>query len=136
MGIGIYIVGLSTAFYLIFAGFFLLDIMPALIVHVQYLIKNSGVVLTVDASQKKLTFDDKGHLTEVQFSDLTRLIRVASYGSKTGVYSFGNYRYYKLILKDGSQFIVTCLLINKIEENLISLLNFEEEMQLKLVAFI
>ena len=132
----IYKFGWRLAIYWIIAIELVIDIIPTLIVHFQYLYQNSGLTLTVDFDNKYHEFDKKGAISKYSFLDISRLIRTSSYGRGTGWYSFAEYRYYKIIFNNNDKFIVTCLLVNNIEKNLIVKLGHEEEKKLKVVAFV
>ena len=72
------------------------------------------------------------------FDDLLSFHYVASYGAgkNTGYYSFGDYRFCKFIFKDNIEVIITCLMVNNIQNNIESLLGIKADKKLKIFAFI
>jgi len=132
----IYKFGWTIATYWVIAILLIISIIPTIIVHLQYLRQNFGLTLAIDFDKKYLEFDKKGKKSKYSFLDISKLIRTSSYGRGTGWYSFAEYRYYKIIFKNNAEFIVTCLLVNNIEKNLIAKLDHEEENKLKIVAFV
>jgi len=122
--------------YYVFAFLFLIDILPTIVVHIQYLIKNWKCVLTIDTEKRILRYGRPGTSREYSFDGIHSLHYYVSYGRGTGVYSFESYRYVRIILNDGSQIIITCLMVNKIEKRLEQLTGIEMEKHLRVVALI
>jgi len=111
-------------------------IVPTVVVHVQYLLKNHGLNLKVNTDEKFLVFEHQGQEAKYSFSEISELIRTSSYGRGSWWYSFGEYRYYKLVFKNNTEYIITCLLVPQIEKDLVAKFGVEEEKDLKVVAFI
>lgn len=130
---------LQPLYIYIFLFFFIFDTLPAIILHLQYLFTNSGAILTIDKLNQKIFYQKKGHDMEKQFSDINSLELINSFGGgryNAGWYAFGEYRYCKIVFKDGTKMIITCLMINDIQNTLESLLRFNSEKKLKIFAFI
>lgn len=98
--------------------YFLVNILPAIILHVQYFNKNRRIVLTIDTDKKMFSISNADLGNSYNFSDINKVKFFGSYGKGTGFYSFGEYRYCELIMNDNSVFIITCLMVNNIENRL------------------
>lgn len=126
---------LNIALLCVFLGLFLLDGMPALLVHLQYWRANKSTVLKIDKERQRLTYITP-HGTQVHpFEDIASLEHVASYGGGSW-YSFSEYRYFKITFNDNSEIIVTCLMMSNIKELFEILLGRKAKKRLKVVAFI
>jgi hypothetical protein len=100
------------------------------------LLENRSVVLAIDKEARELAYSSPLRVLKYSFDDIHTVQHFASYGGGTGVYSFGEYRYFKIIFKDKVEVIVTCLMINNIKNTLANLLEVEVAKRLRVVAFI
>ena len=128
--------GWTIATYAVLAFIFITSILPTAIVHIQYLVKNSSLILTLDNDSKVFFVNSKGKVSRHSFSDISKLIKVSSFGQGTGWYTFSEYRFYRIIFKDNTELILTCLLINQIEKNFGAKINCNEEKKSKVLALI
>ena len=144
--------GLFGGIYLFFFGFslptpiylyaflvlFVIDLLPAIILHVQYLVKNWTVILTIDTKSKTVFYQSKETSFTQNFDDIFLAEYVMSYGFKgsAGFYSFAEYRYQKIYFKDGTSIIITCLMINDIKNTLEMLLRLKAKEKFKIIAFV
>lgn len=127
----------SSSFYAYILFFIILfDIFPTILVHIQYLLKNRSVILAIDKDVRELTYNSPLRVLKYSFDDIHTVQHFASYGGGAGVYSFGEYRYFKIIFKDNVEVIITCLMINNIKNILPNLLGVEVDKKLRVVAFI
>jgi hypothetical protein len=127
----------SPSFYTYILFFIILfDILPAILVHIQYLPENRSVILAIDKETRELTYNSPSRVLKYSFDDIHTVQHFASYGGGTGAYSFGEYRYFKIIFKDKVEVIITCLMINNIKNTLADLLGAEVDKRLRVVAFI
>jgi hypothetical protein len=116
---------------------FLSDTLPALILHVQYLLKNSGTLLFIDEVNRTVTYENSNNKVEhITFNDIDSLEYYVSSVRNTGIYSFARYRFFKMILKNGNELIITCLMVNDIQNTLELLLHSKAEKKLKIICFI
>jgi hypothetical protein len=120
----------------VFGFLFLFDFLPAIALHIQYLLKNKGLVVVVNGLKKSITIIKKGFYEEYNIADIKCLTKVASYGGGTGFYSFGEYRYYKLEFNDNTVFYITCLMAVRIEGKFTRLLDIKAISTFKLLATI
>ena len=136
-GVLIYFFGAEPKIIIIiFLIFFLLDILPTIILHIQYLFKNRKATLIVDKEKRKLTYINRSENLEYSFDEILFIQHFASYGGGTGVYSFGEYKYFMIKFKNDKQIIITCLMINNIKKRLELLLNIIPEKKLRVIPFI
>ena len=117
----------DAAFIYVIIFFLVLDTIPALILHIQYLTKNWNAVLTVDPNQRIVTYETTNKKVTYPFSQITHLDYYRGYGKGTGWHAFSEYRFYKITFADKSQIVVTCLMINRIEKTLERLLGKESK---------
>ena len=122
------------SFYTIIVIFFI-DILPTIIVHIQYLLRNKGALFIVDTQNKTLEYRDKKSDLKYSFDDIDSLNYVASYGGGSRWYSFAEYRY-KIILHDRNEIIITCLMMNNIKYNFEPLFKIKCDEYCKVLALI
>ncbi len=97
------------------AFIFLLDTLPTLIVHVQYLANNWHATLTIDRNQNKISYSTKEFEKQYSFESIEKITRLSCYNQSAPSHSFGDYFYYKIFLKDENPLIITCLLADDLE---------------------
>jgi hypothetical protein len=116
---------------------FLLDTLPALILHIQYLIKNYKAIVLLNTTDRTFSYRSFKQKEKVSnFSDIKLLEYYVSYARKMGIYSFARYRYYKIILSNDEEIVITCLMINDIENTLEVLLQIKAEKEPRVLCFI
>jgi len=113
---------------------FVLDVLPALILHFQYLHKDFKATLTFDRLQNRIAFTKKGKTLFYNFQDIYRITKVQSstYGVTNARHSFTNYYYYIFVFNDKSELAITCLLANDLEIFLSAIFNSKIETRFKL----
>jgi hypothetical protein len=126
----------SSAFIIIGIVIFLLDTLPASVLFIQYRIKNDKAVLTINTQTKELLYQTPSTQIKHPFSNIIALQYYHNLGKGTGWYSFGEYRYYKIIFNDKKEIIITCLMINDIENTLEILLKVKAEQHAKWLCLI
>lgn len=110
------------------------DILPALIVHIQYLMKKG--VLSIDRSSKMISYQSAEKNLKYTFEDIISVEHIASYGGGSWWYSFGDYRYFKIIFKKGGELIITCLMVDDFKSTLEGLLHVQAKKKLRIIAFV
>ena len=123
-------------FVILYSIFFIIDMIPTIILHTQYWIKNQGTILTLNTETKELIYDTKSDLLRYSFDDIKYLQYYRSLGKGSGLHSFGEYRYYKIIFNDNKEVFITCLMINDIENTLEMLLKMPAEKHSKLLCLL
>ena len=88
----------SRTLYIITLIFFIIDILPTLIIHIQYLIANHHSILEIDTSQKVLIYIYPKKNVIYPFQEIKSLIYFNNYGNNTGFYSFAEYKVSELYL--------------------------------------
>ena len=110
---------------------FCFDTLPALILHIQYLVTNKSSLFVIDRVKQTVFYKSSRIATgEIPFNAIKSLEYHVSYGRSTGVYSFARYRYYKINLNKSEGFVITCLMVNDIENTLEKLLQMKAEKML------
>jgi hypothetical protein len=106
---------LTTSFILVCVGFSL----PAIYLHITYLIDNWGTILHVDKSHDSFTITTKNVDFNYKFQDIESTELNLGIYYKNQVDNRGrwpapwtNYGYLKLKLKDGQEFIFTSLMVD------------------------
>jgi hypothetical protein len=134
---GIYFFKFSfNVLIIIYAIFFFIDMLPTIIIHVQYWIKNHGAVLTINTETKELFYKKHAKQVKYSFTDIDLLQYYRNLGKGSGWNSFGQYRYYKITFNDKKQIVITCLMINNIENTLEMLLQIKAERHSKLLCLV
>ena len=134
-----YLFGLSTPTTVLICviGFVtVFDIIPTIIIHFQYLFHDWKSLLIINSLNNSFEYKSSSKQIQCLLSDILYLEHYASYGGGTGFYSFAEYRYTKIVLKDNVEIIVTCTMINNIKNVLPILLNLNPEKRLRVIAFI
>jgi hypothetical protein len=119
----------------IFLVIFLLDILPTLVVHVQYWLANRNSVLTISKELHQLTYSDKFQMLSYSLDDIIKLLHVASFGGGSW-YSFSEYRYFRITFSDGKEIVITSLMVKDVKYVLEMLLGYKADKKLRAVAFI
>jgi hypothetical protein len=104
-----------TSFVLVCVGFSL----PAIYLHITYLIDNWGTILHVDKGQNSLTIKTKNEDISYKFEDIENTELNLGIYYKNKIDNRGrwpapwtNYGYLKLKLKDGKEFMFTSLMVD------------------------
>ncbi len=124
-----------AAFYT-FLFVFLTDTLPTIIVHTQYWLKNRNVILILNTGMKELVCKTPIKQFKYSFSDIISMDYYRNLGKGSGWNSFSMYRYYRIVFKDKTEVVITCLMINDIENTLEMLLRIKAERHSKLLCLI
>ena len=91
--------------------------LPALILHLQYVDKNFKARLEFDRTKNRIIYEQKNSHLEYCFQDISHVIKIHSStsGFTNTRHSFTNYYYYKFTFNDNVDLIITCLLANDLE---------------------
>lgn len=126
----------DKAFIYIAIFIFIIDTLPTIILHVQYWVKNHNVIFILNTEKKDLSYERSKKKLTYSYLDIRSLIYFRNLGKGSGWNSFAQYRYYKIIVKDNTEIIITCLMINDIENTIPMLLGMKAEWQAKLLCLI
>jgi hypothetical protein len=119
----------------IFMAMFLFDILPTLLVHIQYYKANMGVVLDIDKQLRRIGYITTNGVFSYRFDEIEFFVRCDSRLSG-GWNSFSGYRYYKIIFRDKREIYITSLMIRRIKYVLEPLLGRKPDVKGRLIAFI
>jgi hypothetical protein len=108
----------DNAFIMGFTIYFFINILPTIIVHTQYWLKNHKAIFTINIENKELLYEMPEKHLRHSFADIASLEYYWNFGKGSGWHSFGEYRYYKILFKDKTEIVITCLMINDIENTL------------------
>lgn len=111
------------------------DILPAVLLHIQYLRVNKGATFTIDKEHRKVYYQSADEDLAYDFDDIVGLEHVASYGGGAW-YSFSEYRYYKITFRDGKVIFITSLMMKDIKVVMEMLLGMKATKKLKALAFV
>jgi len=116
-------------------------VLPVIILHIQYLLYNKKAKLSLNSSSGLITFGNGNVSYQFKKEDISVFDYYATIGYYTSKdysswYTFGPYRYYRIILKNGSKIILTSLMINDIENKLEPIIGLEAERKFRAVPFI
>jgi hypothetical protein len=92
---------------------FLLNFLPPVILHFQYLVKNWNATLIIETEDKSLNYFYNKVNYKYSFKDIDSLRYYATSGhiSKKGSslwYTFDPYRFFKITFKDHTEIVITC----------------------------
>ena len=119
----------------VFIFIFVTDILPTLMLHVQYWLANKGAVLTVSREFNRLTYSDRFQSLTYGLDEIAGLLHVASYGGGSW-YSFSEYRYFRIIFRDGKEIVITSLMVKDMKFLFEMLLGLKANKKLRVYAFI
>ena len=114
----------------------ILDTLPSILLHINYYKANNGVTLTINKDENLLFYDSKDRFIESSLSKISCICLILSTVYYTGRHSFGQYRYCKIVLIDGTEIVINCLMINDIENTLVDLLDVKPLVERRLLCFI
>lgn len=126
----------NSFFWFIYVFLFFFSVVPTLFLHIQYYFRNRGAVLIINSDSETLSFVQANILLQHALSEIKNIEGVASYGKGTGWYSFGEYRYCKINFTDNTNIIITCLMVNDIENVLKRLLKKDIDKRFRFLAII
>lgn len=119
----------------VYLWFILADILPTILVHIQYYKANRGVTFEIYREIRELRYTTENENLTYKFDDIVSFVQVISYGAG-GWFSFRDYRYFEIVFKDEKRIFVTSLLIKDIKYVLEGYLLRAANKKYRLVAFI
>lgn len=126
----------NIATYIVFIFFFLIDALPTFVLHLQYWLENHDSILNIDIVKQEFNYSTSKQKLNYSFSDIAKVDYYRNLGKGSGWHSFGQYRYYKITCTNKTKIIVTCLMINDIENTLEILLKVKAEQHAKWLCLI
>lgn len=138
VAIYVFVIGLSApAFITIgyFGFFFVVNFLPVLILHFQYLRENKTSILLLNKLERKLIYQQRDIIVEADFSEIVCLHYYGSYG-KNQWYTFGHYEFCKILLSNGKEIIITSLMVKEVKRYLEDAFSIKAENHLKFLALI
>lgn len=134
----IYFIGLSAPLYItiaFFVFFFGINLLPVIILHLQYLSVNKNSVLLCDSIEQKLEYSRKNVIYKAGFSEIESIHYYSSYG-RSSWYTFGEYGFCKIVLSNKEEFIVTCLMMRNLKEKVEKTFSIKAEEHLSFIALL
>ncbi|MCU7552584.1 hypothetical protein OCK74_25925 [Chitinophagaceae bacterium LB-8] len=130
----------TTAILIGAAVVFVLNVLPVLILHIQYLFKGHNSV-AIDTQNRTIELQGSGSNKKYSLDDIASFDYYATHGhcSKRGSslwYTFDPYRFYKITFKDNHVAYITCLSINDIENTLEPLLGLQAEWRFRAIPLL
>ncbi len=92
----------------------LIFLIPQIILHINYYIKNKGDIFFYDPVGQRITINHNGESASFSFSDIELIKRFKSYPlaeDRMQWFPWDNYNYSMVRLKNGQEFIITSLLV-------------------------
>ncbi|RYE58059.1 MAG: hypothetical protein EOP48_04425 [Sphingobacteriales bacterium] len=132
----IYFLGLRIshpAYIVLLSVYFILDVLPTLILHVQYLKDGRNKVMFINKDQETIIVQMGSIERRYRFMDIDQVEYHASFGGGSGWYSFGEYRFYKITFNDGYSINISCLMMKSIKYTFEPLLGIRAEPQLRIL---
>ena len=103
------------SFFLMISIFFLIDVLPTLIIHIQYYCFSKDIEITVDLLNKTVEYNKKEDRFIIGFAEVTEINYYVAFVKPTGAHSFGEYRYIELVVPNTQNILITCLMNENIE---------------------
>ncbi|MBY0476854.1 MAG: hypothetical protein K2Q24_04350 [Chitinophagaceae bacterium] len=133
-----YLIGSAAPLYLsilYFSFFFLVNLLPVLVLHTLYLSENKGSEFLFNRLEKTFIFQKNRVRIEADFSEIESLHYYGSYG-RGSWYTFGEYEFCKIVLSNKQEIIVTCLLMKNVRETLEGAFSIKAEGHLRFIALL
>ena len=124
------------AYAIVFSFFLIIDTIPSLILHFQYLFHEANAEISLSMKNKSLTYIKKGIQYSYKLDDITRFDYYDSFGAGTGFYSAAEYCFYKITFSDSRQIIVTVLRTPNFKKSILPLIQVKEEKNMRLFCFL
>lgn len=134
----VFVIGLSAPIYIaigFLSFFFIVNLLPVLILHVQYLGVNNNSILILSIPDKKLVYQGKGKHIDADFSEIESLQYYGSYG-RNSWYTFGEYEFCKILLSNKKEIIITSLMMKEVKTSLEKTFSLKAENYFKLLALL
>jgi hypothetical protein len=133
----IYYYGLlgNTGLLIAYGVFFMLDALPTIRCHLQYLAANRNATLIVRPQLRTLSYTRDEEHYDYSFDDIQQIIYVAGFGNGAW-YSFSEYRYFVLIFKDGKQILISSLMISYNKKSLEGMFGITVKTKMRLIPTI
>jgi len=90
--------------------FFTFDGLPTIILHLQYLSANRYSTLVIHGQDRMLSYTRQDEHLNFSFDDIEKIIYVAGLGNGAW-YSFSEYRYFVLVLRDERKILISSLMM-------------------------
>lgn len=123
-------------FWVALVVLFIIGILPVTILHVQYWLVNKKSVLTIDINDNTIQYQSGSENFKFSAEDILKITLYTSYGRNTGWYTFSGYRYFKINLKNSTEIIITCLMVNDIEYLIKSQLRANIDKEFRIICFL
>ena len=111
--------GINTDTVPYFLIYYVVSIIPALFLHVEYYLINRKDIVIINALKETISFNDQ---KVVYFKNIVKITLVMSpvlyRKGSLGFTPFDNYHYAIIMMNGGEEFIFTCLLAKKVEETM------------------
>lgn len=130
---------LSVGMIMVWLGIFVIDLLPAIVLHINYFINDLGSELTIDRGAGTLFYRNSKNNRLFNLADAVELNHVVSIGGAstyTGWYAFGDYSFCEIQLRNGEKLIITCLMVNHIKQTLEILLKMKANTKMRLLPII
>lgn len=102
-----------------FSIYYLIFLIPTLFIHIEYYLKNKNDVLIIDSSERTIIINKQ---KPILFSEIDNIIYIMPpVWHRKGfirLLPFEDYHYAKIKMKNGKQFIFTCLMAYRVEDAL------------------
>ena len=97
-----------------------LQLIPSLILHLQYLKYNKTTSFSINESERIMSITDTNMTSSYGFDQIKYIWLITTYplyrGARRGIGAWQLYHYSVIEMKDGKQFVVSCLLVNNQEK--------------------
>lgn len=112
----------DRSFIFIFGFIFIIDTLPAIILHIQYLVNEIGVKIAISQENKILLYTKSGTTTLLKFEDIIKFESFKCYAGGAGWNSWAEYEFYRITFSESKKIVITNFRVPNIE-NIIKNIN-------------
>lgn len=123
------------AFTMVFEIGYAMAMFPTLFLHIEYCIRNWNDEIIIDSEQNLISFNGQESFSFNLVDKITIFMAPVWHRNTTVRYwPFENYRYAKLQMKDGRQYIFTCLMAFDLDKALAQIKGVPIENKVRIIA--
>jgi hypothetical protein len=109
--------GYSTDLVQFFSVYYLVLLVPTLFIHIEYYLKNRNDILIIDTSEKTISINGQKPIFFSEIENITYVMPPVWHRKGfIRLLPFEDYHYAKIKMKNGEQFIFTCLMAYRVED--------------------
>jgi hypothetical protein len=125
----------SGVYAIIFAIGYAVSMLPTILLHVEYYLKNKADVVYIDSKEKSITINKD---RTIQFDEVEKIILYMppcwNRNDNFRYYPFEDYRYSQIQIRGGDKYLFTCLMDFNIDKVMAKFVGVPIEKKVRLIA--